>query len=163
MIALVGPVIGVVLTLVVAGRRDARTRFGGEKRTIYADFLTACARLRDTAVWSSTSEPGEDTGPLLQRIRDTAMHAALTAHRDVGRQLTGVLASAKQLAEAIEDVRRTSKPGHRGTVDERHRAPYDAAMAALSTTLNEFTNAARLDLNVRSPMSPPFPLTDSGT
>lgn len=162
MIALVGPAIGVALTLFVTGRRDARSRFGDEKRSIYADFLIACARLRDTDVWSST-EPGGDTASALGQVRNAAMHAVLTAHRNVGRELAGVIAAAERLATVIEETRRTSKPGYGGAVDERHRAGYEQALATLSTALNQFTKAARLDLNVRTPMTDPFPLTGSNT
>lgn len=162
MIALAGPAIGVILTLFVTGRRDARSRFGDEKRTIYADFLIACARLRNTEVWSST-EPGGDTASALGQVRNAAMHAVLTAHRNVGRELAVVIAAAERLAMVIEEARRTSKPGYRGAVDERHRAGYEQALAALSTALNQFTKAARLDLNVRTPMNDPFPSTGSNT
>lgn len=163
LIALVGPVIGVVLTLYVTGRRDARSRFGDEKRTVYADFLIACARLRDAAVWSPVSEAGDDTGALLRQIRGTAMHTVLTAHRDVGRELADVLAAAQQLAAVIDAIRQSSKPGHRGAVDQRQRGRHEAAVTALSIALNQFTKAARLDLNVRTPMTDPFPLPGAET
>ena len=163
LIALVGPVVGVVLTLYVTGRRDTRSRFGDEKRTVYADFLIACARLRDAAVWPPASEAGEDIGALLRQIRGTAMHTVLTAHRDVGQLLTGVLAAAQQLAAVIDDIRQSSKPGYRGATDERQRGRHEAAVTALSTALNSFTKAARLDLNVRTPMTDPFPLAGAET
>jgi len=127
LIALVGPVVGVVLTLLAIGRRTARSRFGDEKRTIYADFLIACARLQDSTVWTPASEESDDPTPLLRQIRGTAM------------------------------------PGHRGAVDERHRAGYEEASTRLSAALNQFTKAARLDLDVRAPMSEPSPLDGSAT
>jgi len=162
LIALIGPAVGVALTLFVTGRREARSRFGDEKRSIYADFLIACARLRNTEVWSST-EPGGDIASALAQVRVAAMHAVLTAHRDVGRELAGVIAAAERLAATIEEIRRASKPGYGGAVDERHRARYERAVTTLSSALNQFTKAARLDLNVRTPMSEPFPVTDSDT
>jgi hypothetical protein len=156
-IALVGPVIGVMLTLVVSGRRDARSRFGDEKRTVYADFLSACTRLRDTRVWAPGSVPGEDTGPVLQQVRGSAMHAVLVAHRDVGRALAAVISAAEQLTTTIEDIRQSSKPGHQGAMDERQRPRYENALSTLSAALNEFTREARRDMNVRTPMADPFP------
>ncbi len=163
LIALVGSITGVVLTLVTTGRRDARSRFGDDKRAIYVEFLLACVELRDATVWTPTSEPGAETAPLLKNVRAAAMHAALIAHRNVGRELANATAASETLAAMIDEIRRTSKPGYRGVMDERHRARYDEARSTLSARLNDFTKAARVDLNVRTPVHPPFPATSAAT
>ncbi|PWW53161.1 hypothetical protein [Actinokineospora spheciospongiae] len=160
-LALVGSIGGVMLTLLVSGKREARSRWGEQKRTIYFDFLAACVELLDVAVWpEDRSAAPTDTAPILARIRKESMHSALVAHRDVARRFAAATTAARALATTIEEIRRDSKPGHQGAVDERQQPRYGRATADFSIALNEFTKAARSDINVRTPFEPPFPAAE---
>ncbi|WP_018681280.1 hypothetical protein [Actinokineospora enzanensis] len=153
LIALVGTVGGVVLTLLVSGRRDARSRFGDRKRVIYADFLGACDELRQLRIWPAD----QPTAPVIGRIRAQSMHTVLVAHRAVTEALSAAVEAAARLAAVVDEIRSTSTPGYGGAVDERRRPRYTEATAAFDAALNEFVRVARTDIDVRTAYAPPFP------
>ncbi|GAA2996943.1 hypothetical protein [Actinokineospora diospyrosa] len=159
LIAVIGTVSGVVLTLLVSGRRENRSRFGEQRRTVYAEFLSACDELARVVVWPTPRvAQAVDTTAVVERIRAAAMHTVLVAHGTVTKRLTAVLAAAEALAGTIEQIRATGKPGHQGAVDEHHRPRHTEASTAFFAALNEFAKAARADIDVRTPFEPVFPI-----
>jgi hypothetical protein len=59
-----------------------------------------------------------------------------------------VLSAAGDLVSTIDEVRASSKPGHRGVVDDRMRSGLDVARAAFSERVEEFLAASRADIDV---------------
>lgn len=60
------------------------------------------------------------------------------------------MTTARALAELIEEIRGSSKPGHQGRIDERFRERHDAAARAFACAVVEFA-AARGDADIDSP------------
>lgn len=148
---------GVMITLLVAGRRASRFRWTEQKREIYAEFLIACKTLREVPVWpKERSADLAEIGPIVTHISDHSVHTALIAPRSVGERITETVDAAKKLATAIDQIRLDSKPGHQGAVDERRRPQLDQAINTFAEAVTRFTKAARADIDVRRSFQPPF-------
>ncbi len=146
---------GVLLTLAVTvwidhrkGRRDTRFQWTTHLLTLYREFLVACNELRKAEIWPET--PG-DTATIVKQLRDRAAEAPFLAHRDVTSRMADTVSSAEKLADAITHVRENSTPGHGGHVDERMRPVYESALRAFAVSIDDFVEAARSDIDVRSP------------
>lgn len=152
---------GVLLTLAVTmwldqrkARRETRFQWTTHLLTQYRDFLAACNELRQARVWPAVSEDAAtDIDSLVGRLQNVSSEARFLAHRDVTGQMTKTVQAAERLSTAIADVRANSRPGHAGQIDQRLRPAYDAALLDFVTYIDDFIEAARTDIDLRSPFA----------
>ena len=130
------------------GRRDTRFQWTTHLLTLYREFLTTCNELRKVEIWPET--PG-DAASLVKQLRDRAAEAPFLAHREVTQRMADAVLAAEKLAAAVTHIRENSTPGHGGHVDERMRPEHDTALRAFAASIDDFIEAARGDIDVRSP------------
>jgi hypothetical protein len=161
---------GVLLTLLVTvwldhrkGRRETaarlveRTResvyrWTERKLDLYSRHLKSCHDLRDLDVWpGSSSQPLTATGSLIDAIARSATEIVFIAPARVSGPAQRAGTTARTLADLIEEIRGSSKPGHQGRIDERFRERHADAARTFACAVVEFVAAARSDADIDLP------------
>jgi hypothetical protein len=146
---------GVLLTLLVTmwidrrrSARESRYRWAAEKMALYSELLDACDDLGEIEVWPAErgAEPAGTRAPYV-RIRRIVRRAYPAPH-PVRTRMTEVLSAADDLVSTIDEVRASSKPGHRGAVDDRVRSGLRAARTSFAERVDAFLAASRTDIDV---------------
>lgn len=127
-------------------RRESAFRWTNRNIEFYSDFLDACHELLDLPVWPADAE----VKPLTDRLRQKAVKIRFVAPQPVTTALDKALRATSDLAAQIGTIRTTSKPGHGGKIDERLLPGYRRHADALSVAVDEFTAAARIDVDITS-------------
>lgn len=144
---------GVLLTQATAwwmdqrkARRESAFRWTNRNIEFYSDYLDSCHELLDLPVWPANAE----AKPLIDRLRQKAVKIRFVAPPPVTEALDKSLRAASGLAAQIGTIRSTSKPGHDDKIDERLLPDYRRHVDALSSAVDEFTAAARIDVDITS-------------
>ncbi|TDV44276.1 hypothetical protein [Actinophytocola oryzae] len=139
------------VTLGILNRRTERRRLARtEKIAAYPELLGAATRLAELAVWPDTADP-RDRVAEIERLVD---RIAFFAPSSVSTTLGPVLASAHELAGLVTRIRADSSPGHGDRIDRRLAPHHRDAVDRLREAVAAFTNAARADLEIRTPYTP---------
>ncbi|WP_326959739.1 hypothetical protein [Amycolatopsis sp. NBC_01286] len=126
-------------------RLEQRRLFREHKEKIYPDFIAAAYEIVAAPLWEDTQEAGRRR---LDRLGGLGHQIAFFAPESTEAAATPVLRAATELTDLTVTIRRSSKPGHQGTVDQRFSAAYDDALANLRVSVTEFTKTGRDDLEI---------------
>lgn len=139
------------LTLGILNRRTERRRLTrAEKVTAYPDLLVSITRLAELAVWPAAEDP-RDRAAEIERLVD---HIAFFAPASVSATLGPVLASTRELADLVTQIRTNSSPGHGDRIDQRLAPRHRDTVNRLRQAAAEFATAARADLEINTPYTP---------
>lgn len=147
-IGLAGAVFGVVVssTFTLLSERMRRRRLSYERKVeAYPALSAAASSLARLPVWQDAA-----AGPPTEfdQLRDRCVTTAFFGSRRVNKAIARLVRDARSHSELIELVRESSKAGHSDTIDRRFVDRYQSSVAQLKTAIDEFVQAARVNLEI---------------